>query len=96
MRPGLPPNLRYLALLGTEVRDETHFVETVLPRSLRLVNISDRFYTVKRKEDGRVDALDEWPERRVQLHAEEWLEALGCEDALWDDFAPGNYRDRAM
>ncbi|KAL5520579.1 hypothetical protein ACEPAG_9803 [Sanghuangporus baumii] len=118
MRPGLPPNLRYLALLGTEVRDESHFVETVLPRSLRLVNISDRFYTVKRRpptlsrastpgspptpassstgpgstDGGQFEGLEEWPERRVQLHAEEWLEALGCEDALWDDFAPGSYQ----
>ncbi|KAL5478706.1 hypothetical protein ACEPAI_1983 [Sanghuangporus weigelae] len=119
MRPGLPPNLRYLALLGTtEVRDESHFVETALPRSLRLVNISDRFYTVKRRspalsrastpgspptpassstgpgstDGGQFEGLEEWPERRVQLHAEEWLEALGCEDALWDDFAPGSYQ----
>ncbi|EJD04668.1 uncharacterized protein FOMMEDRAFT_132624 [Fomitiporia mediterranea MF3/22] len=105
MRPGLPPNLRYLALLGTEVRDEAHFVDTVLPRSLRLVNISDRFYTIRRRKPnkndkaskdnidgyGKLEGLDEWPERRVQLHAEEWLESLGCEDALWDDFAPGSY-----
>ncbi|KAI5120006.1 hypothetical protein M0805_008467 [Coniferiporia weirii] len=93
MRPGLPPNLRYIALLDTDVRDEAHFVETVLPHGVRLVNIANKFYTVRRRPDGHghIDALEEWPERRVQLHAEEWLETLGCEDALWDDFAPGCY-----
>lgn len=108
MRPGLPTNLKYIALLGTEVvRSEVAFVETCLPASVRLVNIDDRFYTVKRrrsgsgreggngKEDrdreGHVEGLEEWPERRVRLHAEEWLEALGCEDAMWDDFAPAMY-----
>lgn len=36
--------------------------------------------------------LEEWPSRCAALHAEEWLEALGCSDgALWDDFAPGRY-----
>ena len=90
MRPGLPP-IKYVALLGTEVRNETHFVEQNLPPSVRLVNIDDRFLTVRRREDGHVDGLEEWPERRVRLHAEEWLEALGCDDALWDDFAPGAY-----
>ncbi|KAH8115096.1 hypothetical protein DFH11DRAFT_1508330 [Phellopilus nigrolimitatus] len=91
MRPGLPPNLRYIALLDTDVRDEMRLVETVVPPSVRLVNIADKYYTVRRRTDGHLEALDEWPERRMQLHAEEWLEALGCEDALWDDFAPACY-----
>ena len=107
MRPGLPTGLRYIALLGTDIGrsgSEAHFVETCLPPSVRLVNIDDRFYTVKRSKTtdakggkqggqggghGHVEGVEEWPERRVRLHAEEWLEAMGCEDAIWDDFAPG-------
>jgi hypothetical protein len=30
--------------------------------------------------------LDLWPRNRMRYHAQEWLEWLGCEDAIW----PGN------
>ena len=87
---GLPQHLRYIALLDTETSDPAGLVENVLPASVRLVHFGPKQYTVKRK-NGHVESLEEWPERRMELHAEEWLEALGCEDALWDDFAPGAY-----
>ena len=160
MKSGMPPGLRYLAILGPIYSspsagggpmsmgpagyDEVtmlQFVKSVVPRSVRLINVGERFFTVRRRSvaspghahsstspsvhgsspgpssagmsprdtrdsresrdskepreslgrEGVVEGLEEWPERRVLLHAEEWLEALGCEDALWDDFAPESY-----
>ena len=46
------------------------------------------------KEEGsEVESLEVWPERRVSMHAEEWLEAMGVEEAIWDDFAPGCFAE---
>lgn len=89
--PGLPQQLRYIALLDTESSDPLGLVEGALPSSVRLVHFGNKQYSVRRK-GGHLEGLEEWPERRMELHAEEWLESLGCEDALWDDFAPGSYQ----
>lgn len=68
-----------------------YVVENLLPPSVQLVSVGERHYSIRRRIDGHLDTLEEWPERRMALHAEEWLEALRCEEALWDDFAPGGW-----
>jgi len=70
----------------------TSFVQHGLPPSVRILNVNYRYYTIRRDPEGRLEAMEEWPERRASLHAKEWLEVLGCEDALWDDFSTGGFQ----
>lgn len=90
MRPGLPSDLRFFGARGAEVDDVACYIDRSVPPSVRLLNINGRLFGVERRADGHLERLDEWPERRTMYHAGEWLEALGCKDALWDDFSPGS------
>lgn len=81
MRPGLPPNLRFVGLAQFSVTDPAAVVEAGFP-SVRVARIDEDYYTVERFEDGAV-RLQAWPEARGHWNVREWLQSYGCEDAEW-------------
>ncbi|TDL27100.1 hypothetical protein BD410DRAFT_783287 [Rickenella mellea] len=83
MRAGIPTSLRFVGLDGMSVRDFAQVVESSFPTSVRLARLNYKYFTVRWKTDGGLE-MEEWPERRAQLHMGEWLESLGCEDVAWN------------
>ncbi|KZT68584.1 hypothetical protein DAEQUDRAFT_671217 [Daedalea quercina L-15889] len=81
MRPGLPPNMRFIGLSQFNVTDVAEVVEAGFP-SVRVVRIDDDYYTLERFEDGTV-RMQAWPEARGHRNVREWLQSYGCEDAEW-------------
>ncbi|EPS99979.1 hypothetical protein FOMPIDRAFT_1123433 [Fomitopsis schrenkii] len=81
MRPGLPPNLRFVGLAQFNVADAAAVVEAGFP-TVRVARIDEDYYTVERFEDGAV-RLQAWPEVRGHWNVREWLQSYGCEDAEW-------------
>lgn len=56
---------------------------------VRVVRVGSNYWTViKKSGDGKLldgIELEQWPKRRALYHATEWLEWLGCEDAMIKD-----------
>ncbi|KAF8188708.1 hypothetical protein BJ912DRAFT_1031893 [Pholiota molesta] len=73
LRPGIPPTLRFVGLTDVNVRNAAAVVEAGFPM-VRVVRIGNSYWT-----------LEQWPRRRAMYHAREWLEWLGCEDAMLRD-----------
>lgn len=88
MRLGIPAGLRFVGLDGVLARDLGQVIENSFPPSIRLARLNAKYYTVRWKADGGLEELEEWSERRAQLHMDEWLESLGCEDAAWNPSTP--------
>jgi hypothetical protein len=84
LRTGVPSTLRFIGLTEFPIRNISAVVEQGFPM-VRVVRIGSNYWTVVRREDGVVTEMEQWPKRRVRYHASEWLEWLGCEDALWRD-----------
>ncbi|KAF8637727.1 hypothetical protein AX17_002615 [Amanita inopinata Kibby_2008] len=87
LRPGVPSDLRYIGLSQFPVRNVALIVEHGFPM-VRVVSVGNNFWTVQKgkKRDGSHEGvaleMEQWPRRRVAYHAAEWLEWLGCEDAV--------------
>ncbi|KDR65829.1 hypothetical protein GALMADRAFT_260025 [Galerina marginata CBS 339.88] len=93
LRHGIPPSLRFIGLSDINVRNVAAIVEHGFPM-VRVVRVGNNYWTVLRNQaDGRsvgsVAAqgieIEQWPRRRALYHATEWLEWLGCEDAMVRD-----------
>jgi len=60
---------------------------------VRVVRVEDNYWTVSKKSASgsnnpsatAVVEMEQWPKRRALYHATEWLEWLGCEDAMIRD-----------
>ncbi|KAF9529942.1 hypothetical protein CPB83DRAFT_851864 [Crepidotus variabilis] len=91
LRHGVPPTLRFIGLSDINVRSASAVVEHGFPM-VRVVRVGNNYWTANRNQHAGSNApgleMEQWPKRRVQYHAIEWLEWLGCEDAtLWDPSA---------
>ncbi|TFK48125.1 hypothetical protein OE88DRAFT_545076 [Heliocybe sulcata] len=84
LRPGVPPSIRLIAFPQYAVPDVALLVELGFPM-VRVVRLGDDYWTVVRHSDGKVRELEKWPSRRARYSAHEWLEWLGCEDAMWPE-----------
>ncbi|EPQ56057.1 hypothetical protein GLOTRDRAFT_111085 [Gloeophyllum trabeum ATCC 11539] len=85
LRPGVPPGLKLVAFPQYAIPDVALLIERGFPM-VRVCRLGDDFWTVIRKEDGvSIKELERWPSRRARYSAPEWLEWLGCEDALWPE-----------
>lgn len=62
------------------VRSVMNVIEHGFP-NVRFMRIDEAVWSVVRLDDGSI-GIEQWPYRRVKYHAEEWLEALGCHDAV--------------
>ncbi|KII89436.1 hypothetical protein PLICRDRAFT_160809 [Plicaturopsis crispa FD-325 SS-3] len=78
LRAGLPPGLRYVTLKSLSCSNVSEIVEEGFPMA-RLLRCGDQYWTITRKNDGRAE-LEQWPKRRVDYHATEWLEWLDCKE----------------
>ncbi|TFL06944.1 hypothetical protein BDV98DRAFT_538246 [Pterulicium gracile] len=83
-RSGTPPTLRYISFDEFPL-NAVHVIEHGFPM-VQLLRIGWNCWSVCRREDGCIVGLEPWQRSRVRYHAQEWLEWLGCEDAIW----PGN------
>ncbi|KAM6497098.1 hypothetical protein JOM56_007571 [Amanita muscaria] len=90
LRPGVPPDLQYIGLTQIPVRNVALIVERGFPM-VRVVRVGNNYWTVQRHKrvdlaggyhDNMVLEMEQWPRRRAIYNAAEWLEWLGCEDAL--------------
>ncbi|PPQ94275.1 hypothetical protein CVT25_004932 [Psilocybe cyanescens] len=94
LRHGIPPSLRFVGLSDVHVRSALAVVDHGFPM-VRVVRIGSNYWTVLRKQDGSRTMssqgaghnveVEQWPKRRALYHATEWLEWLGCEDAMVRD-----------
>ncbi|KAI0791127.1 hypothetical protein C8Q75DRAFT_716245 [Abortiporus biennis] len=82
LRPGLPPDLKFVGIAQSQIDDVNAVIEQGFP-NVRLARIDDDYYTVNRTANGI--QIEEWPKGRTQYNAAEWLESYGCEDAEWRD-----------
>ncbi|PFH48197.1 hypothetical protein AMATHDRAFT_66092 [Amanita thiersii Skay4041] len=89
LRPGVPSELRYIGLSQFPIRNVALIVEHGFPM-VRVVGVANNYWTVKKHKkdvttashEGVLLEMEQWPRRRVAYHAAEWLEWLGCEDAV--------------
>jgi hypothetical protein len=90
LRPGVPPGLRYIKLTQIPVSNVALIVEHGFPMA-RVVHVGNDYWTVQRHRrrdltgasyDGFVLEMEQWPQRVAMYSAAEWLEWLGCEDAI--------------
>lgn len=63
--------------------DVVRLVQAGFP-SVRLVRVAEH-WTIRRAPGGSVHGVERWDARRGALHAREWMEWLGCEDACWPE-----------
>jgi hypothetical protein len=91
LRQGIPPDLRFIGLSDINVRNPSTIVEHGFPM-VRVVRIEDNYWTVSKKSVPGSNPsatagieMELWPKRRALYHATEWLEWLGCEDAMIRD-----------
>ncbi|KAJ6623273.1 hypothetical protein B0H10DRAFT_1909418 [Mycena sp. CBHHK59/15] len=82
IRPGIPPSLRYIGLSDFPVRNVAAVVEHGFPM-VRVVSLGKHYWMVVRKEDGSIKDVCQWSKKTAGA-AREWLEWLGCEDAVWN------------
>lgn len=87
MKPGLPSTLKFIALNDVTIHDPIQTIDLAFPSNVRLANINNRYYTVRRRPDGHLESLEEWPARRAEVHSDEWFEFMGCEEAAMDEFS---------
>jgi hypothetical protein len=79
LESGLPATLHFVHLVG-QVRGRISLRR--FPE-LRLFGVNHDFFTVKR---GVKDAtIERWPTSGIRYYAADWLEWLGCEDAITAD-----------
>jgi len=60
---------------------------------VRVVHVGNNYWTVSKKRPATSNdpsatagiEMEQWPKRRALYHATEWLEWLGCEDAMMRD-----------
>ncbi|KAF9475599.1 hypothetical protein BDN70DRAFT_813850 [Pholiota conissans] len=83
LRHGIPPTLRFVGITDINVRNPVAVVEHGFPM-VRVVRIGNSYWTWERHGNGGME-LEQWPRRRAMYHALEWLEWLGCEDAMIRD-----------
>lgn len=62
------------------VRSAMNVIELGFP-NVRVMRIDDTVWSVVHLDDGAME-IEQWPYRRVKYHAEEWLDSLGCQDAV--------------
>ncbi|KAG6330063.1 hypothetical protein ID866_9027 [Astraeus odoratus] len=90
---GVPRSLRYIGMMNIPVRSVLSLVEHGFSQ-VRVVAVEHNMWSVVRTtttgEEGkgegegeRAPTVEQWPYRRVRYHAEEWLESVGCGDAVW-------------
>jgi len=92
LRQGIPPYLRFIGLSDINLRNPSAIVEHGFPM-VRVVRVEDNYWTVSKKTASgsnnpsamSVVEMEQWPKRRAMYHATEWLEWLGCEDAMIRD-----------
>jgi len=87
IKQGIPPSLRFIALSDMNVRSASAIVEHGFP-TVRVMRMGNHYWTVTRTRElsssgGPTFEMDQWPKRRALYHAAEWLEWLGCEDAIF-------------
>ncbi|KAK7044761.1 J domain-containing protein [Favolaschia claudopus] len=80
LRPGIPPDLRYVEIPDFSARSARVTVEHGFPMA-RVVKIAGAYWRVVRGADGKVADVYQWP-HKGEGAAREWLEWLGCEDAI--------------
>ncbi|PPR01862.1 hypothetical protein CVT24_001343 [Panaeolus cyanescens] len=88
LRHGIPQTLRFVSLPDFNTRHVNIILEHGFPM-VRVLRVGGIYWTVSRKRTpaGTIAAEGEqWPKRRAIYHAKEWLEWLGCEDAMVRDF----------
>ncbi|OJA16456.1 hypothetical protein AZE42_04670 [Rhizopogon vesiculosus] len=79
-RPGVPPFLEFIGMMNFPVRSVMNMIEHGFP-NVRVMRIDEIVWSVIRLDDGSME-IEQWPYRRVKYHADEWLESLGCQDAV--------------
>ncbi|KAF8956753.1 hypothetical protein BDZ97DRAFT_1670956 [Flammula alnicola] len=92
LRQGIPPSLRFIGLSEINVRNASAVVDHGFPM-VRVVRIGNNYWTVSKNQGDAASAvvtaqgteMEQWPKRRALYHATEWLEWLGCEDAMIRD-----------
>ncbi|KAF8873172.1 hypothetical protein CPB84DRAFT_1818005 [Gymnopilus junonius] len=88
LRHGIPTSLRFIGLSDINLRSVSAIVEHGFPM-VRVVRVGNNYWTITRKpgDEKLLDGieLEQWPKRRALYHAPEWLEWLGCEDAMIRD-----------
>ena len=87
MKSGLPSTIRFIALNDITIHDPIQTIDLAFPTSVRLAYLNNKYFTVRRRPDGHLESLEEWPTRRAEIHSEEWFESMGCEDASLDEFS---------
>ncbi|KAJ7826991.1 hypothetical protein B0H14DRAFT_3873846 [Mycena olivaceomarginata] len=80
LRAGIPPGLRYVGLPDFPARSARAAVEHAFPM-VRVVRIAGSYWRVVCGLDGAVTDVYQWP-HKGEGAAREWLEWLGCEDAV--------------
>ncbi|KAJ7108597.1 hypothetical protein C8R44DRAFT_842911 [Mycena epipterygia] len=80
LRPGIPSTLRYIDLPDLPARNATAVVEHGFPM-VRVVRLGGAYWRVIRSPDGSVTDVCQWVHKSAGP-AREWLEWLGCEDAV--------------
>ncbi|KAH7908391.1 hypothetical protein BJ138DRAFT_1012902 [Hygrophoropsis aurantiaca] len=81
LHPGISPHLTYFGLTNFPTRSVLNVIERGF-QDIRVVRVERNLWTITRFDDGAVE-IDQWPQRKVRYHAVEWLEAMGCGDAVW-------------
>ncbi|KAJ7512815.1 hypothetical protein B0H11DRAFT_1947511 [Mycena galericulata] len=80
LRPGVPPELRYVAMPDLSPRNAPIVVEHGFP-TVRVVRVGGAYWRVMRGADGTITDVCQLAQRSVGP-AREWLEWMGCEDAV--------------
>ncbi|EIW76976.1 hypothetical protein CONPUDRAFT_130421, partial [Coniophora puteana RWD-64-598 SS2] len=82
MRLGAPPKLTYIGMTNFSKRNGALDIVEHGFTTARVVRIGGSYWTVVQDSDGSF-SLEEWPERRIEFRAVEWLQSLDCADAVW-------------
>ncbi|KAJ7728929.1 hypothetical protein DFH07DRAFT_850615 [Mycena maculata] len=85
LRAGVPPALRYVSLPDLPARNPAAVVEQGFP-TVRVVSLGGAYWRVVRGADGGVADVSQWAQNAGPVR--EWLEWLGCEDAMQDTTSP--------
>ncbi|KAJ6558077.1 hypothetical protein B0H19DRAFT_1028677 [Mycena capillaripes] len=80
LRAGIPPSLRYVGLPDFPARSARAAVEHGFPM-VRAARLAGAYWRVVHNADGGVADVYQWPHKGDGA-AREWLEWLGCEDAV--------------
>jgi hypothetical protein len=80
LRAGIPPTLRYVGLPDFPARSARSAVEHGFPM-VHAVQLANVYWRVVHGADGSVTDVYQWP-HKGEGAAREWLEWLGCEDAV--------------